>query len=76
MKTLEFEVDDDTMSAVEMLAKSSNCSVEDLLVQILRELAVPSQPVGIFRDDSELVDEILADIMHDRETAHLRASGE
>ncbi len=72
MKRLEIEIDDDTMTAVQMLARSTNRSVEHLLAQILREMANSVQPNGIFRADAALIDEIVLETMHDREKAQLR----
>ena len=71
MATIHLDMDEATLGRVQRLADASNCSLEDLLSQIIAELPEQKQPtdsiLGLMADEPELVDEILASAMKARE---------
>jgi hypothetical protein len=68
------------IQALVALAEERNCTVGELIAAHVRDTgAAPSQLpliVGIFADESDLMDEVMADVYRTRETQSLRGIGE
>jgi hypothetical protein len=71
MATIHLDMDEATLDRVQRLADASNCSLEDLLSQLIAGLPEQTKPadsiLGLMADEPELVDEILAAAMKARE---------
>ncbi|EAZ90786.1 ribbon-helix-helix protein, CopG family [Crocosphaera chwakensis] len=70
MKRLEIELDEKTYEKIEQLAKTHHCKVSDLIKAMVEQLTQPEimndSSIGKWSNDAELVDEIMAEIVHNR----------
>jgi hypothetical protein len=78
MVTIQVHLDEETLRRAQSLAEERNCSIEDLLRDLLagsEAAATPSIPLlGMFADDPGLIDEIVEAAMKDRDEQPLRRS--
>jgi hypothetical protein len=76
MVTIQVHLDEETLHRAQSLAEARNCSVEDLLRDLLAGCdAVGTSGVpllGMFADDPELIDEIVEAAMKDRAEQPMR----
>jgi hypothetical protein len=74
--TIQLELDEHTLAEARRLAAVRHQTMEQLVVNLIREAApvahVEDPVLGLFGDDPDLVDAVLADIMHAREGHPLR----
>jgi hypothetical protein len=70
MEKIELELDEATRARVNWLSKVHNCTVQELIVEAVRQLAVAERDkyplLGGWEDEAELVDEIMEEIMQNR----------
>ncbi|MEA5512825.1 hypothetical protein [Nodularia sp. UHCC 0506] len=70
MQKLEIELDQETFAKINQLAQTYNCQVSDLITAMIGHLTQPKilndTFIGKWADDSELVDEMVADILKHR----------
>ena len=77
MQTVRLKLDRQTLRHIKELAAARNCTVEQFLQDLVAELEKPADPLlGLFRDEPELLDQVVQDAMRDRETRPLRLAGE
>jgi predicted transcriptional regulator len=71
MKTLKLEIDDETFERARQLAEKRHTTLEYLVGSYIRHLTEPAvaedRVLGSMRDEPELVDEMMAEIMKERE---------
>ncbi|MEH2241106.1 hypothetical protein [Nostoc sp.] len=70
MQKLEIELDEETLAKINQLAQTNNCQVSDLIKAMIDHLTQPEvlndSFIGKWANDSELVDEMVADILKHR----------
>ncbi len=70
MKKLEIELDETTYEKIEQLTKTHHCQISDLIKAMVEQLTQPEimneSLIGKWSDDAEVVDQIMAEIVHDR----------
>ncbi|MGI8554304.1 MAG: hypothetical protein ACR2PL_26495 [Dehalococcoidia bacterium] len=70
-KTLELQIDEDLLEKAYRQADARGCSLEDVIRAFLRQMTVPevaNDPIwGMFRDEPALEDQVLEEIMKDRD---------
>ncbi|KAF3889613.1 MULTISPECIES: hypothetical protein [Nostocales] len=75
MNTIELELDEKTLNKALLLAKVRHCDLSDLIAYAIDQLALTETPkdrlLGLFADDPKSVDEMLAEVMKDREAHSL-----
>ncbi|GAA6619018.1 hypothetical protein [Scytonema sp. NUACC26] len=66
----KLELDDRTLNKALLLAKERHCDLSDLIARAIDQLVLAEAPkdrlIGLFADDPESVDEMLAEVMKDR----------
>ncbi len=76
MHTIELALDDETMERVQRAAVERQCSVEQLLKEMIDRMgpreSFDDPLLGMMADDPELVDDIVRSAMEAREKATLR----
>ncbi len=79
MEAIELQLDHNTLNRVRQLAASRQCTIEELLKALIRQLstdAATHDPVlGMFADEPLLIDQVVASAIKDRETQVLREDG-
>ena len=79
MKTIEIDLDDETLERARRTAETRGCSIEHLIEEMLRQMAkseTGSDPfLGMFADEPELLDEVVESAMRAREKHGLRQGG-
>ena len=80
MEKIEIQLDEQTLARALKLAASRQCSLEDLIKDILEQMEVsetPSDPfLGMFAHEPELIDQLIASTMMAREAHPLRQPDE
>ncbi|WP_017719475.1 hypothetical protein [Kamptonema formosum] len=70
MEKIELELDGSTLARARAMANQRNCALPELIAEAINKLAVAEPPkdsiLGMFADDPESVDEMLAEVMKDR----------
>ena len=78
MVTIQVHLDEETLRRAQSLADDRNCSIEDVLRDLLagcKAAGASSSPLlGMFADDPGLIDEIVEAAMKDRAEQPLRRS--
>lgn len=78
MKIIELQLDEQIYEHAQKLAEARHYTLETLLKEMIEQLALPDpkdDPVlGMFVQDSTIIDELLESVMLSRETDFLRAS--
>lgn len=70
---VKLELDKRTLRKVADLAAAQECSVEKYLEGVISQLEKPPDPLlGLFRDEPELLDQIVEEAMTTRERQPLR----
>lgn len=76
MEKIEIQLDEQTLARALRLAASRQCSLEDLIKDILEQMEVSetaSDPfLGMFAREPELIDQVIASTMMAREAHPLR----
>lgn len=76
MEKIEIQLDEQTLARALKLAASRQCSLEDLIKDILEQMEVSetaSDPfLGMFAHEPELIDQVIASTMMAREAYPLR----
>ena len=73
MQTIEIKLDERTLERAQRLAQARQCSVQDLVKDLLARASDPL--VGMFADEPELIDEVVESAMRARENQPLRRAG-
>jgi hypothetical protein len=80
MKTIEIQLDNQTIEHALQIAKNHNSSLEDLIKEIIKNIEFfeikKSAIMGMFSDEPELVDQIVESAMTAREKQSLRQANE
>lgn len=80
MKTIEIQLDNQTIEHALQIAKNRNSSLEDLIKEIIKNIeffeSKKSIIMGMFSDEPELVDQIVESAMAAREKQSLRQANE
>ena len=72
-RTVQLALDAQTFENVEQLAAVRNYTVEEYLQELVSQLGKPSgRLLGLFRDEPELLDQIVEEAMIARQTHPLR----
>ncbi|MFK0733339.1 MAG: hypothetical protein ACIWVG_19675 [Gloeotrichia echinulata HAB0833] len=70
MQKLEIELEQETFAKINQLAQTYNCQVSDLITAMIEHLTGPEVMndsfIGKWSNDSELVDQMVADILKHR----------
>ncbi len=70
MAKIEVELDDNILEQAQWMTKWQHCTLDELIAKALKQFAVAEAPnyplLGLFADDPESVDEMLAEVMKDR----------
>jgi len=76
MEKIELQLDEQTLARAMKLAESRQCSLEDLIKEIIQQTEVSGTSddpfLGMFADEPELVDQIIESTMTAREAHPLR----
>ncbi len=79
MEKIEIQLDDQMAKRIRQLAESRRCSPEQLVKEVIEQLAVAetgADPfLGMFAQEPELMDRIVESAMRDREEHPLRRVG-
>ena len=71
MTKLELQIDDRLLEKVQALATSYDCTVQELLLGILKIMTKPEvlqNPIlGMFADEPEAMEQILSEVARDRD---------
>lgn len=80
METIELQLDTRTLENARRLAESRHCSLEELIKEVIERLGMAetaSDPwVGMFADEPDLIDQVIASAMRARVEHPLRQSSE
>lgn len=70
MTTIQLQVDDQLLDRVQAIAAARHCTVQELLVEMLKLLTKPEvvndSITGMFADEPEAMDQIIEAIARDR----------
>jgi hypothetical protein len=76
MKTIELQLDEQTFERAQRLAGARHYTLESFIIKIIEQLAIletKSDPLlGMFADEPEVMDQIIASVMRSREMHPLR----
>ena len=76
MKTIELQLDEQTFERMQQLAELRQYTVEAFITEMVEQLAVMAPQadplLGMFAEEPELIDQVLASVMKARETHPLR----
>ena len=76
MKTIEIQLDNQTIEHALQIAKNRNSSLEDLIKEIVEQIGnfeyKKDAFLGMFADEPELMDQVMESIMTARESQVLR----
>jgi hypothetical protein len=71
MKTIQLHLDPETAARARKLAAARNCTLDEIIkagIELIEQAASsPDLVLGSFRDEAELLDEIVADAMSARQ---------
>ncbi len=80
METIELQLDTQTLENARRLAESRNCSLEELIKEVIARLWMAKTEIdpwlGMFADEPDLIDHVLASAMQARSEHPLRQSCE
>ena len=78
MEKIELQLDEQTVERALKLAASRQCTLEELIKEVVERLEAPdaaSEPfLGMFADEPDLIDQVMVSTMMARETHPLRQS--
>jgi len=78
MEKIELQLDEEILARALKLAASRQCSLEELIKEIIEQMEVSEiadEPfLGMFADEPELIDQMMASTMMAREAHPLRQS--
>lgn len=70
MEKIEIELESPTLWRARGMARDNNCTLDEIIAKAIEKLAQENPPkdriLGMFADDPESVDEMLAEVMKDR----------
>jgi hypothetical protein len=74
MKRIELELDEETLERARQLAAARQCSLEELIRDLLQQVQqLPQDPyLGMLADEPELIDQVIESAMKAREEHPLR----
>jgi predicted DNA-binding ribbon-helix-helix protein len=76
METVEIQLNKQTFERVSRIAESRHCSIEDLIRDIIERIeefkTEKSSFLGMFAEETELMDKIIESVMSARESNDLR----
>ena len=72
--TAQLKLDNETLRKLEQVAAARDCSVQEFLENYITQINQPTDPLlGLFRDDSALLDQVVEEAMVARANRPLRA---
>jgi len=78
MRTIELQIDEQTLERAQRLAESRRCTLEELIKEIIEQLGVAEAAndpfLGMFAHEPELIDQIIESAMKAREEHPMRQS--
>lgn len=78
MEKIELQLDEQTVARALKLAASRQCTLEELIKEVVERLEAPDaagEPfLGMFADEPDLIDQVVVSTMMARETHPLRQS--